>query len=704
MKKTTFFVILINLCMTLTGYAQRNRLMLSDLISSGKKSTLLKPLSTPATGSEVTSTHYPLILELDPQHANDVLDELGAVVYYHREHMYLTSIPIENLDLLPRMAGIDSYQVSALCSSNLDMARPLTRIDCVQKRLGTIQKIDVDHQHKVVTGICDVGFDPRHQAFRNCLKRWVTYDEYHGIRNEYDGYSTIINQAPLTDTPQKTHATHVGGIIAGYSNDNPYYGVAPASDFVATTSQLTEVGILAGIEDVIEYAKSKGLPAVVNISAGSYLGPHDGKDLVGRYLTALSQDAVICFSAGNYGQRNNCQRLTLNIEDKPMGSGWCDMTWLGFNVAGGTDIWSADTTPVEFRLVVWDQDDMEYKYVTEWMAGDGNEGEYYLDLEDNPWFNSGGVWCAWGTAAENGRWNAAFEYDYSSDAIKTGQVWARYVVAYQIRAVRNNTHVDVYADGIRSFLHGFTVPDCMNGTSDGSISNLACCPDVIAVGAWNSRSKIPDVTDGTRNLEFDVNCIAPWSAYGFSGDGRRLPHISAPGNVVVSAMSSPHSTSDFAGLDDSEFIAYQFQEYKYFAAAGTSMSSPLAAGVFALWLEANPTLTVHDIQEIATRTARRDFADIDNPRWGAGALDALAGLDYISSVGTLSSDKTICPPVVNIRDGRVHIDWPGVTNYDVHVTDLSGRRVNPETLQPSTIYLISVYDKGSSTSYNFKMM
>ena len=665
----------------------------------------LKPLaSTEDNDEDDAPTHYPMILEIkDGGNAEKVLEELEAVVFHNRGALYLVSIPVENLDRLPRNTDIDDIQFCAPMSESLDKALPAACIDGVHQRLETLRKIEDSGLHSVVTGICDIGFDPRHEFFTNCLKRWVIYDEYHGVKAVYDGYDNITSTSPETDDYKKSHATHVAGILSGHAGGVPYYGASPSSDLVVTVSKLTEVGICGGIEDVLAYAKESGRRAVVNISAGSYLGPHDGTDLVGRYLTALADDgAVICFSAGNYGQRNNCQKFTLNIDDKPVGSGWCDMTWLGFNVSGGTDIWSSNSTPVEFRLVVWDQDSMEYKYVTEWMAGDGKEGEYYLDLEDTPWFTNGGVWCAWGTSAENGRWNAAFEYDYTSDAIKTGEVWARYAVAYQMKAVKDDTCVDVYADGIRSFLHGFTIPDCKNGNSDGSVSNLASCPDVLAVGAWNTRNSLPDVVFGERSWNCVMDNIAPWSAFGTTYDGRRLPHFAAPGNPVISAMSTPHSLSEYAGEDDTAYTAFQHGDYKYFAAAGTSMSSPMAAGVASLWLEADGRLTVHDIREIAMSTANRNFTDISDPRWGAGAIDALAGLEEIQKRLGVTDPESAMKPIVKVFAGKIEAEWPGENNPALDIRALSGVATENRDLSAG-IYIVSVTSSVSGKRYVFKI-
>lgn len=704
LRKGIVFFVLVSIfsgCVGVLG--QRAHVMTQKLIRDANRAVQgieYRPLA--AKSDDEPISHYPVILELSESEAQDVLAELDAVVFYNRGNLYLTSIPVDRIDRLPRTGGIDSYEPSVSATSCLDVARAVSGVDELHARMGTLVTAMSDEPRAVVTGICDRGFDPRHEAFTRSLKRWVAYDEYHGRRDVYDGYDNIVRNAPATDVAEMTHATHVGGILAGFTPGTPYYGVAPASDFVATTSSLSEVAILAGIEDVIDFAKATGRPAVVNISAGSYLGPHDGTDLVGRYLSALADDAVICFSAGNYGERANCQILELDKYNDPIGSAWSDDKWTAFSVLGGTDLWSRDSKPFEFRLAIWDVDDLEFKYVSDWMGGtETPEGEFFFDLGDTPWFSDGGVWVAWGTQSVNKRFNFAVEYDYATEPISFRGPWARYTVGYHVRKVVPETRVDVYADGIRSFLHGMGMRYGVRGNPDGSISNLASCPDVVAVGAWNSRAVVPDVELGTADWGHKTDIIAPWSAYGTSGDGRKLPHFSAPGNVLVSALSEPNYLTTI-GKDYAERIVFSNNGQKYYAEAGTSMASPFAAGVFALWLEEAPTLDVHALHDIAVATVRRDFEDIDDPRWGAGALDAMAGLDMIAAVNDISTDNT-STPTLSIVDGVVSVTWPGVEKFETEVYDLTGRRINANKLNGSSLYVVRVTDSRSRATHVFKI-
>ncbi len=156
----------------------------------------------------------------------------------------------------------------------------------------------------VVVGICDIGIDPLHPTFldadgRSRIKRVVQYKEEEGLRIQLDGDDDY--RLWQTDNAEEYHATHVCGILAGNGTGTPYSGIASDAEIVATVSTLTEVGLLAGVEDIIDYAKEVGKPAVINISVGSYTGAHDGSSLFSQYLDMCADDAIIVLSSGNEG-------------------------------------------------------------------------------------------------------------------------------------------------------------------------------------------------------------------------------------------------------------------------------------------------------------------------------------------------------------------------------------------------------------------
>ncbi|MFM7473988.1 MAG: S8 family peptidase, partial [Crocinitomicaceae bacterium] len=71
--------------------------------------------------------------------------------------------------------------------------------------------------------------------------------------------------------------------------------------------------------------------------------------------------------------------------------------------------------------------------------------------------------------------------------------------------------------------------------------------------------------------------------------------------------------------------------YHFAKLSGTSMASPMVAGIAALILDANPYLSARQVKEIIMQTARQDnYTDVIPPegstRWGAGKVNAYAAV------------------------------------------------------------------------------
>ena len=92
------------------------------------------------------------------------------------------------------------------------------------------------------------------------------------------------------------------------------------------------------------------------------------------------------------------------------------------------------------------------------------------------------------------------------------------------------------------------------------------------------------------------------------------------------------------------------------------MSCPAVAGIVALWLQANPTLTFDDVIDVISHSSRTDeFTESAPERWGAGKIDAVAGINYILDTTT------------DIKE----IDH-AQTEAAPHTYDLQGRRVSSQ--------------------------
>ncbi|MBR6639749.1 MAG: S8 family peptidase, partial [Muribaculaceae bacterium] len=181
-----------------------------------------------------------------------------------------------------------------------------------------------------------------------------------------------------------------------------------------------------------------------------------------------------------------------------------------------------------------------------------------------------------------------------------------------------------------------------------------------------------------KNYNLIEGDISYYSSYGQLIDGRRLPHFCAPGAWVTSSISTPfvNQQSEDYKLSLARKINVDGIDYYWITECGTSISSPLTAGVFALWLQANPDLTIDEVREIAMLTASQDVPDITNPQWGAGNLDALAGLkEVIKRVGVenVEINKRVLFELASHHNLKISV--AGVSKFDVKIYDIAGKRL-----------------------------
>jgi serine protease AprX len=103
-------------------------------------------------------------------------------------------------------------------------------------------------------------------------------------------------------------------------------------------------------------------------------------------------------------------------------------------------------------------------------------------------------------------------------------------------------------------------------------------PFVISVGALD--------TSGTADPSDDV--AAPWSAYGFTGDGFAKPELSAPGRWIVAPVPTGSSLATTA--------PDRVVEPGYMWMSGTSLSAPVVSGAAALVLALHPDWTPDQVK------------------------------------------------------------------------------------------------------------
>ena len=214
------------------------------------------------------------------------------------------------------------------------------------------------------------------------------------------------------------------------------------------------------------------------------------------------------------------------------------------------------------------------------------------------------------------------------------------------------------------------LPGYLDGDSDMSAGDWTSTEKVISVGAYCAntqyRSYDGNVEDTSgHDEESDVlDAIAWFSSYGTSFNNVTQPTVCAPGVNIVSAWNN-YCIEEDEIVDES----MQWQGHAYGAESGTSMACPVVAGVVALWLQANPTLTVEGIKDVMAHSCVNGEMTSDDPiRWGYGTIDAARGIAYITGGEGIRS----IPSTSSSHDGVLY--------------DLQGRRVGNNPARGIYIY------------------
>lgn len=126
------------------------------------------------------------------------------------------------------------------------------------------------------------------------------------------------------------------------------------------------------------------------------------------------------------------------------------------------------------------------------------------------------------------------------------------------------------------------------------------------------------------------------------------------------------------------------RDYYYAEASGTSMSAPMASGIIALMLQANPALDPYRIKNILAQSAITDTRTGNKPdssMWGAGKINAYGALKQaLLTVGLHNAADVDDAEVMlypNPASHNVHIEYtlPQAKPVLIRLFDVTGREV-----------------------------
>ncbi|MEO1088531.1 MAG: S8 family serine peptidase, partial [Acidobacteriota bacterium] len=337
---------------------------------------------------------------------------------------------------------------------------------------------------------------------------------------------------PIVNRARLTHGTRVTDIAAGASpDDSSPSGVAPAADlvFVANNTQSEALGDSANTLDAIAYifalADALGKPAVVNVSQGDHIGPHDGTSLLELGIDQLLErpGRSVVKSAGNSAGRGahasgrvkpgEVERVELLISAEDRSPDTVDIWFsdrdsIAISIVTPSGDVSETVLPGETRLLELREGNSVF---IDSVLGDPGNGSNRLYLQLSP-----------GAAEhiESGTWTLQLE----GLAVEDGffDAW-----------IERGTRTPQFLPPHRNDASTVSIP----GTSRR----------ILTVGSSVIRGRRPGE-------------LSAFSSRGPSRDGRTKPELVAPGETILSAL--PSGVRKDRGLG-----------------AGTSLAAPHVTGV-----------------------------------------------------------------------------------------------------------------------------
>jgi subtilisin family serine protease len=450
------------------------------------------------------------------------------------------------------------------------------------------------------------------------------------------------------------HGTHVAGIAASTGIGGKYPGIAPKADvvFVRVTRDASEGiendDLVRAVQFMFDRADAEKRPMVVNMSLGSDFGPHDGTFLWEKAIAAqVGPDhpgRIVVAAAGNSGSIVEPIHQSVHVTSGarmrvPVLTHGAD--------AGSVQVWVTLRNGADLKIGL-----------------DGPDGEWIAPVE---------------IGHQNGKneqqYNAGVIYgpDIPTSPIPEGSRGA--VVVWQGKwpfgtyaiTLEGSGMAELYLQGLGDAGPGAEHPAIFaNGVREGTINLPATHPAIIGVGCtvnrprWTSIAgaevalKLPvlDPPGGLLTFTPDDKLIERelfegevcwFSSAGPTAAGVPKPEIAAPGALVISALSrnaapgspisvftNPKCPATKTGADDIHCLQI---DDDHGIAVGTSMSSPVVAGVVALLLQADPTLTQDKVLALLQAGAHRyRTSTAFDDEAGPGEVDAMGSLDALDQM------------------------------------------------------------------------
>ena len=707
-------------------------------ISSIKNSRFLAGLNTVG---EIERVDAIIILHDNADIPTEAFETFGVKTECIVGNALTASLPIENFDKVAKLDEVKMISLPKPVNLYNDAARLKSKVNEVHAGISLPQSYKGEG---VILGIVDSGIDFNHINFKdeNGNSRIKLAGCYNPSEDAYKLYYAPENIALLeTDLKDASHGTHVTGIAGGSYTKNKFHGMAPASDLAlfGLENQLYDNHLINGIYWIFNHADSENKPAVVNISIGSTMGPHDGTSYFNQMVDQMCGDGkVVVMAVGNNGDEKVHLNKTFTNASATNPQLSTIINCSGAAYTSMVDTWSNDGTHIGIQFFIYDRMNSKEVYsskifnptVEEFENDEDSYIEYIWNQNDTKlttYFN-GTIGCGAETNIYNNKYNVFCLINGSTTS-------NNYRVGIKFYG-EQGTEMNSWAYPTPTEFSNQSNINYLAGTTNNSFSDMICGKNVISVGSYNSKIEFSGIGDdgvegsNVTNFGYRVTLddISYFSSYGTDLTGRVHPDICAPGLSLVSSVNGYDTATTVTNksvLIDEVSIEGDTRKYHWGDMPGTSMASPVVAGVVALMLQANPNLNATEIREILQSTAVSDeYTTNNSSQSGAGKLDAKAALVKAiqsSAIQTKNNSLSVADDVImlypNPSDGKFTVFAQNAkSEITVGIYNLNGAMVYNETTKPDNgivninasgtlvpgIYLVKV--EGENINYSSRLI
>jgi subtilisin family serine protease len=628
-----------------------------------------------------SSALKPIMVKGDPDVIKSLVAKYNGVYRFSAGDVSSIAIPYKNLTSFSKESGVDRIESTiARGRSFMDTARIMNNIDSVQA--GYAPLTQAYKGTGVIIGIIDGGIYFRHQDFRRAngnTRILYLWDQYlstapspspFGYGSEWD--STAINSGLCNSSDPAndfSHGTNVAGIAAGNGSSwatgdaylqNRYTGVAPDADMIVVRVNDTASDYLQIIADAANYIFTKatemGRPCVINTSVGTYYGSHDGQDLGAQAIDNMlsaQHGRVLVAAAGNSGAINYHVSYPLSSTDSLF-------TWFTYNSTYGLvyyDMW-ADTAQFKLGNFAIGCDNNTPTFLA--------RTRYYNAVND---FNPGqGVTVQISDSLMQGTTNlgyytiavtlsgSVYHIEFEISPSVTTDLWRLQTIGQGTFDLwDNNAAIPGTSTMPATLPGGFSSPNYRFADSLKTVvSSWQCSDKVITVANYSNRGayldvdsvyipQLASVKDGSRIVT---------SSLGPTRDGRIKPDIAATGDVTTATGDSANiALLLVSGAANRQKVSIGGKHNRN---GGTSMASPIVAGVAALYLQKHPNASYAEVKYVIETTAKIDTYtthNIPNVAWGWGKVNGFRALSFPVVYGCMDTGSINYNSSANIDTG-----------------------------------------------------